>query len=78
MGVANVDGMSQEAYRIAAVDAVKALSKRINIPQKLNEIGVKEADLEKLAVAAFNDVCTPGNPRDTSAEEILALYKKAF
>ncbi|PZX18619.1 lactaldehyde reductase [Breznakibacter xylanolyticus] len=78
MGVANVDGMSQEAYRTAAVDAVKALSKRIHIPQKLNEIGVKEADLEKLAVAAFNDVCTPGNPRDTSAEEILALYKKAF
>lgn len=78
MGVANVDGMSQEAYRTAAVDAVKALSKRIHIPQKLNEIGVKEANLEKLAVAAFNDVCTPGNPRDTSAEEILALYKKAF
>ncbi|MBN2744143.1 MAG: lactaldehyde reductase [Marinilabiliaceae bacterium] len=78
MGGAKVDGMSQEAYRTAAVDAVKALSKRIHIPQKLNEIGVKEADLEKLAVAAFNDVCTPGNPRDTSVEEILALYKKAF
>lgn len=78
MGVKNVENMSTEEYRKAAVDAVVSLSKRINIPQKLSEIGVKEADLPQLAKAAFADVCTPGNPRDTNAEEILALYKKAF
>jgi lactaldehyde reductase len=78
LGVANVDTMSQEAYRKAAVDAVVALSKRINIPQKLSEIGVKEKDLPQLAKSAFADVCTPGNPRDTNEAEILALYQKAF
>lgn len=78
LGVANVDTMNQEAYRKAAVDAVVALSKRINIPQKLSEIGVKEKDLPQLAKSAFADVCTPGNPRDTNEAEILALYQKAF
>lgn len=78
MGVANVDAMDQDTYRKAAVDAVIALSKKIEIPQKLSEIGVKEEDLPRLAKAAFADVCTPGNPRDTSEEEILKLYQKAF
>jgi len=44
----------------------------------LHEIGVKEADIPALSVAAFNDVCTGGNPRDTSVAEIEALYRKAF
>lgn len=78
MGVENVDNMSTDEFRKAAVDAVVALSKKIGIPQKLSEIGAKEGDLEKLSKIAFNDVCTPGNPRDTSVEEILAIYKKAF
>lgn len=78
MGVKDVDSMSADEYRKAAVDAVVALSKKIGIPQKLNEIGAKEEDLEKLAKLAYNDVCTPGNPRDTSVEDILAIYKKAF
>jgi lactaldehyde reductase len=78
LGVANVDSMNQEAYRKAAVDAVIALSKKIDIPQKLSEIGVKEKDLPQLAKSSFADVCTPGNPRDTSEAEILELYKKAF
>ncbi|GFP74864.1 lactaldehyde reductase [Clostridium fungisolvens] len=78
MGVENVDSMTQEEYRRAAVDAVVTLSKSIGIPQKLAEIGAKEEDLEKLAKMAYADVCTPGNPRDTNVEEILELYKKAF
>jgi len=78
MGVENVDSMSTDEFRKAAVDAVVALSKKIGIPQKLSEIGAKEGDLEKLSKIAFNDVCTPGNPRDTSVEEILKIYKKAF
>jgi len=77
MGV-NVCNMSEEEAAKAAVKAVKDLSISINIPQQLSTIGVKEEDLEKLAVSAFNDVCTPGNPRDTSVEEILAIYKSAF
>lgn len=77
MGV-DVAGLSDELAAKLAVKAVRDLSLSINIPQKLSEIGVKEEDLEKLAVSAFNDVCTPGNPRDTSVEEILAIYKSAF
>ena len=78
MGVSGTDAMSQDEYRKAAVDAVKALSKTVGIPEKLSEIGVKEEDLPALSQSAFADVCTGGNPRDTSPEEILELYKKAF
>ena len=62
----------------AAIDAVRTLSVSIDIPQKLHEINVKEEDIPALAVAAFNDVCTGGNPRPTSIEDIEAIYRKAF
>ena len=78
MGVANTENMTEAEYRKAAVDAVKALSKKVGIPEKLHEVGVKEEDLEALARDAFNDVCTGGNPKDTSIEEILEIYKTAF
>lgn len=78
MGVQNVDNMSPETYRQAAVDAVKSLAKAVNIPEKLSMIGVLEEDLPALSVDAFNDVCTGGNPRDCSAEDLLSLYKTAF
>ena len=57
---------------------MRARSASINIPQKLHEINVKEEDIPALAVAAFNDVCTGGNPRPTSVADIEALYRKAF
>lgn len=77
MGV-NVEGMTDAQGVQAAIEAVKKLSLSINIPQKLHEIGVKEEDLPQLAVAAFNDVCTGGNPRPTSVADIEAIYRKAF
>lgn len=77
MGV-QTGNMTDEQAAEAAIAAVRNLSITIGIPQKLNEIGVKEADLPALAQAAFNDVCTGGNPRDVSVEDILALYKKAY
>ena len=77
MGV-NTDGMTESEGIRAAVDAVRKLSLSIGTPQKLHEINVKEEDLHQLAVDAFNDVCTGGNPRPTSVEEIEALYRKAF
>ena len=77
MGV-DTTGMSVDEGVEAAIEAVRALSKSINIPQRLHEIGVKEEDLHDLAVAAFNDVCTGGNPRPTSVEEIEALYRTAY
>lgn len=77
MGV-DTTGMSEAEGVKAAVEAVRQLSLSIGIPQKLHEIGVKEEDLHQLAIDAFNDVCTGGNPRPTSVEDIEALYHKAF
>ncbi len=77
-GVEGVDKMSPAEYRRAAVAAVRQLSKDVHIPQKLSELNVKEADLEALTESAFADVCTPGNPRRATKEDILALYKEAF
>jgi len=78
MGVANTENMSVEEGVSAAIKVVKDLSMSINIPQRLNEIGVKMEDIPNLAVAAFNDVCTGGNPRQTSVSEIEEIYRTAF
>lgn len=78
MGVENTESMTDDECVTAAIDAIRKLSVSIDIPQKLSEINVKEEDLQALSVAAFNDVCTGGNPRPTSPEEILEIYKKAY
>lgn len=78
MGVKHAKKMTDDEAVKAAIDAIRELSLSIGIPQKLSEIGVKEEDLQALSVAAFNDVCTGGNPRPTSPEEILEIYKRAF
>ncbi len=79
MGAANVDAMSIEEARKAAVDAVRKLSVDVGIPQKMRELSsVKEEDLPALAEMSFADVCTEGNPRDTSVAEILDIYRNAF
>ena len=77
MGV-DTAGMDTRQAAQAAVDAVRALAVRVGIPQRLASLGVREEDLPRLAASALADVCTPGNARDTSAEEILALYREAF
>ncbi len=77
MGV-DTTGMSPETAAQAAVDAVKALSLRVGIPQTLTELGIKEEDIPALAKQAIADVCTPGNPRDVTEEEIITLYKKVL
>lgn len=74
MGVEGTEKMSVEEYRKAAIDAVKQLSKDVGIPTDLKEI-VDPKDLDFLAQSAFDDACRPGNPRDTSVEEIKELYK---
>ena len=75
MGVEGTENMSVEEYRKAAVDAVKQLSADVGIPADLKAI-VNPADLDALSESAFADACRPGNPRDTSVEEIKELYKK--
>ena len=74
MGVAGTETMTQEEYRKAAVDAVKQLAADVGIPADLKAI-VKDEDVQFLAESAYADACRPGNPRDTSVEEIAALYR---
>lgn len=74
MGVKNVDGMTREEYRKAAVDAVRQLSHDVGIPADLKDI-VKEEDIEFLAQSAMDDACRPGNPKDPTKEDIIALYR---
>ena len=75
MGVEGTENMTQEEYRAAAVDAVKKLASDVGIPADLKAI-VKEEDVQFLAESAYADACRPGNPKDTSVEEIAALYRK--
>lgn len=74
MGVDGVDAMSQDEYRAAAIEAVKKLSADVGIPADLKEI-VKEEDIPFLAQSAYDDACRPGNPRETSVEDITKLYQ---
>lgn len=74
MGVEGTEAMSQEEYRKAAVDAVRKLAADVGIPSDLKAI-VKEEDVAFLSQSAYDDACRPGNPRETSVEEIAALYR---
>ena len=75
MGVPGTEAMSQEEYRQAAIDAVRQLGKDVGIPQKVSEVGVREEDIDFLADSAMADACTPGNPKDPTKEDIVALYR---
>lgn len=74
MGVKGVDDMTQDEYRKAAVDAVKKLSADVGIPADLKEI-VRDEDVDFLAQSAMDDACRPGNPKDPTKEDIIALYR---
>lgn len=73
MGV-DTTGMDQAAYRKAAIDAVRQLSADVGIPAKLEAL--KEEDLDFLAESAYADACCPGNPKDTSVEDLKGLFRK--
>lgn len=73
MGV-DTDGMKPEEAARAAVDAVKDLAVKVGIPQHLSDLGITAADIPALSEQALADVCTPGNPRDVTLDDIKALY----
>ena len=76
MGVEGVDKMNDDEAAKAAIAAVQKLSDDVNIPKTISELGITEKDLDQLSKDAFADVCTGGNPRPTSVEEIKKLYEK--
>lgn len=77
MGV-DTTGMSKEEASQAACDAVKALAVEVGIPQHLSELGITAADIPALSQQAIEDVCTPGNPRVVTLEDIVELYTKVL
>lgn len=78
MGVPNVDAMDESTYRQAAIDVIQKLADDVGIPKSLSEAGVKREDIPFLAESAFNDACTPGNPRDVTIDEIICIYESIF
>lgn len=78
MGVKNIDSLPLQEARDTAIAAVFALNKNVGIPEKLREIGMKPEDIPSLAQAAFDDVCTGGNPRDATLEDIAELYQAIY
>lgn len=75
LGIKGAAEMSLEDVRDAACGEIDRLSKAVGIPATISELGVKEADIPAIAEDALRDVCTPGNPRETTVEEIIALYQ---
>jgi lactaldehyde reductase len=71
-------GMTKEEAADAACQSVQDLALRVGIPQHLTDLGIKESDIPALAEQAIADVCTPGNPRDVTKEQIIELYKKVL
>jgi len=74
MGVKGVDTLSLAQARQAAVEAVKQLCRDVGIPASLRDVGLNPDDVPALAQAALDDVCTGGNPREATLEDIKALY----
>ena len=73
-----MEGLSDKEAVACVVDAIRALAIRLNIPQHISEIGGKEEDIPTLAQKALEDPCTGGNPRETTYEDFVELYRKAF
>ena len=74
----DMDNLTDEEAINKVVEAVKDLSRKLNIPQTLKEVGVPDNMFEELAKQAINDPCTPGNPRNVKVEDIVNLYKEAY
>lgn len=78
MGVSGTEQLSIREARSAAVAAVRQLSEDVGIPSRLREVGVREEDIPALARSAYEDVCTGGNPRETTVAEIEELYRAIY
>ena len=76
MGVKDVDRMSQDEYRKAAIEAVRKLGEDVGIPKTVDAL--KEEDLQFLAESAAADACAPGNPNDATIDHFKALFRKVM
>ncbi|MGI6754891.1 MAG: lactaldehyde reductase [Atopobiaceae bacterium] len=73
MGV-DTTGMSTDEAADAAIEAVRQLSKDVNIPTTCDAI--TEDDLDQIADDALADACYPGNPREADHATVVELFRK--
>ena len=74
----DMNGLTDEQAVDRVVEAIKELSIKLNIPQTLSSVGIPREMIPQLAAQAYEDVCTPGNPRDVTVEDIMHLYEEAY
>ncbi len=78
MGIDVVNLSDVEAGKTAA-EAIRELTKKIGLPQKLREVGVPEERLGEAADQSLADGCIVYNPRLVmEAEEVLEVYRAAW
>ena len=73
-----VENLTEDEIVKEVINAIVDMNKKLGIPNNLKELNVQEKDIEWLANAAYNDLCTGGNPRETSIEDIKELYTKIY
>lgn len=74
----DMNGVTGMDAVMKVVNAIQDLNQKLGIPAHLKEVGVKEEDIPMLSEKAMNDVCTGGNPRETSVADIEKIYREAF
>ena len=74
----DMNNLTDEEAVGKVVEAVQNLSKKLNIPQTLREVGISKEMIPKLASQAINDICTSGNPREVTVQDLINIYNEAF
>ena len=74
----NMEGLNDYEVIETIVDAIQELSKSMNIPQRLRDVGIPKEMIPQLASQAINDACTPGNPREVTVDDLITIYNQAY
>ncbi|MDY5874640.1 MAG: iron-containing alcohol dehydrogenase [Bacilli bacterium] len=74
----NMEGLNDYEVIETIVDAIQELSKSLNIPQRLRDVGIPKEMIPQLASQAINDACTPGNPREVTVDDLITIYNQAY
>ncbi len=74
----NMEGLNDYEVIETIVDAIQELSKSMNIPQRLRDVGIPKEMIPQLAAQAINDACTPGNPREVTVDDLITIYNQAY
>ena len=74
----NIAGLTEMEAAKKAFNAIKLMCLDLGIPDKLRNIGATEDMLTEMAELSFNAGYNKWNPRYTTCEDFLELFKKAY